>query len=62
MRIKTCRNCQDNDPTVQYRVTLGAPLCSACYVDACTSSTRAVRVETRDHNDRYTRMAKRFGL
>lgn len=58
-----CWKCQSRDETVAVRERSNLRvLCAACNVDERTSSTRRVAVETRDHNDRYARMAERYGV
>lgn len=60
--MKACFKCKDADPTVQYRERMPrslAVLCAACYVDARTSSTRAVLVEPREYADRYAALARK---
>ena len=61
MKAHTCRTCRDNDPSVQYRRGYGM-LCSACHIDARTSTVRRVPVPERIMNDRYAQMATRFGV
>jgi hypothetical protein len=63
--MKRCFKCKDGDPTVQHRERMPralAVLCAACYVDASTSSTRAVRAPEREQHDRYAQMAVRYGV
>lgn len=63
--MKACWKCQDRDETVAVRERMPRGLrvlCAACYVDASTSSTRAVPVPVREQHDRYAQMAARYGV
>ena len=61
MKTRTCRTCLDPDPSVQYRQGFGM-LCSACHIDARTSTVRRVPVPERIMTDRYAQMATRYGV
>jgi len=64
--MRTCRVCKTNDPTVAYRERMPrglAVLCVECYLDERTSNTVQLTVKAvRAHNDRYSRMAERYGV
>jgi len=63
--MKRCWKCNDHDLTVSLRRDVPSNLrvlCAACHVDVRTSSMRRVAVEVRDHNDRYARMAEKYGV
>jgi hypothetical protein len=60
-----CHKCNARDLTAQR--TVGRPggyavLCAACNVDARTSSTKPVAFKAREVEDRYTLMARKYGL
>ena len=59
---KRCWKCGDNDLTVSKRQGSLMVLCAACHVDERTSNVKAQHVEVRDHNDRYARMAEKYGV
>lgn len=64
-RCYVCKTHAGSDPSVSYRERMPrslSVLCSACHVDATSSSTVAVKVESRDVRDRYALMAERFGV
>jgi hypothetical protein len=60
---KLCNNPnhRERDFTTQHRPGFGM-LCAACFVDARTSSTKAVPVKPRETQDRYAQLAARHGL
>jgi hypothetical protein len=63
--VKRCNVCLDRDETVSFRERSQPGLrvlCSACYVDARSSSVRQVCVPERVQQDRYAQMAVRYNV
>lgn len=60
-----CHKCNCRDLTAQPQVSRPggyAVLCAECNVDVRTSSTKAVAFKSREVEDRYTLMARKYNV
>lgn len=63
--MRRCQKCETPDQTAQARALPTGRLrvlCAECYVDERTSSTRRVAFKAREVEDRYTLLARKYGL